>query len=254
MEPGPRNASRGWPAGRGGAARAGPAPGGGPGKGPSGGGDRGCLRGSGCSSRELPGAHFTRVGLRGRAGLRRAPERRGALQPLRLAAAGAAPPRPPARVPPAMAFANFRRILRLSTFEKRKSREYEHVRRDLDPNEVWEIVGELGDGAFGKVYKVRALRGTRGAWSRSGREGHWSWSVSAAARENAEGLPRPELGVPGSRPADPSSLPGVGGTLTQPGSVLAPLTARRLPPSFFRALPVRPARLSAPQGETKGRL
>lgn len=56
-----------------------------------------------------------------------------------------------------MAFANFRRILRLSTFEKRKSREYEHVRRDVDPNEVWEIVGELGDGAFGKVYKVRAL-------------------------------------------------------------------------------------------------
>lgn len=62
-----------------------------------------------------------------------------------------------------MAFANFRRILRLSTFEKRKSREYEHVRRDLDPNEVWEIVGELGDGAFGKVYKVRALSGGLGA-------------------------------------------------------------------------------------------
>lgn len=58
-----------------------------------------------------------------------------------------------------MAFANFRRILRLSAFEKRRSKEYEHVRRDLDPGEVWEVVGELGDGAFGKVYKVGARRG-----------------------------------------------------------------------------------------------
>lgn len=58
-----------------------------------------------------------------------------------------------------MAFANFRRILRLSTFEKRRSKEYEHVRRDLDPAEVWEVVGELGDGAFGKVYKVGRRRG-----------------------------------------------------------------------------------------------
>lgn len=71
-----------------------------------------------------------------------------------------------------MAFANFRRILRLSTFEKRKSREYEHVRRDVDPNEVWEIVGELGDGAFGKVYKVRALGvGGPGRVERPGNEG-----------------------------------------------------------------------------------
>lgn len=60
-----------------------------PGTGPSGGGDRGRLRGSGCSRRAQPGAHLTGDGLRGRAGLGRTPERRGVLQPLLLAAAGA---------------------------------------------------------------------------------------------------------------------------------------------------------------------
>ncbi|XP_042195831.1 serine/threonine-protein kinase 10 isoform X2 [Callorhinchus milii] len=54
-----------------------------------------------------------------------------------------------------MAFANFRRILRLSTFEKKKYKQYEHVHRDCDPEELWQLVGELGDGAFGKVYKAR---------------------------------------------------------------------------------------------------
>lgn len=34
-------------------------------------------------------------------------------------------------------------------------KQYEHVHRNVNPNEVWEIVGELGDGAFGKVYKAR---------------------------------------------------------------------------------------------------
>lgn len=36
----------------------------------------------------------------------------------------------------------------------KKKKQYEHVHRDVNPEEIWEIIGELGDGAFGKVFKV----------------------------------------------------------------------------------------------------
>uniref|UniRef100_A0A8C1NK33 non-specific serine/threonine protein kinase n=1 Tax=Cyprinus carpio TaxID=7962 RepID=A0A8C1NK33_CYPCA len=52
-----------------------------------------------------------------------------------------------------MSFFNFRKIFKLGTEKKKK--QYEHVHRDINPEEIWEIVGELGDGAFGKVYKAQ---------------------------------------------------------------------------------------------------
>lgn len=53
-----------------------------------------------------------------------------------------------------MAFAKFNKILRLPIDKKKKVKQYEHVHRDVNPHDLWEIIGELGDGAFGKVYKV----------------------------------------------------------------------------------------------------
>ncbi|XP_075072302.1 STE20-like serine/threonine-protein kinase isoform X2 [Mixophyes fleayi] len=52
-----------------------------------------------------------------------------------------------------MSFFNFRKIFKLGGDKKKK--QYEHVKRDQNPEEVWEIIGELGDGAFGKVFKAQ---------------------------------------------------------------------------------------------------
>lgn len=61
-----------------------------------------------------------------------------------------------------MAFFNFRKIFKLGAEKKKK--QYEHVRRDENPEEIWEIIGELGDGAFGKVFKVGSDSFTSGVW------------------------------------------------------------------------------------------
>ncbi|GCB75346.1 hypothetical protein scyTo_0020354 [Scyliorhinus torazame] len=51
-----------------------------------------------------------------------------------------------------MSFFNFRKIFKIGGEKKKK--QFEHVKMDVNPEEVWQIIGELGDGAFGKVYKL----------------------------------------------------------------------------------------------------
>ncbi|XP_069733846.1 STE20-like serine/threonine-protein kinase [Phaenicophaeus curvirostris] len=48
-------------------------------------------------------------------------------------------------------------LRRLFGFSEKKKppRWYEHIKRDVDPEEAWLVLGELGDGAFGKVFKVQ---------------------------------------------------------------------------------------------------
>lgn len=49
---------------------------------------------------------------------------------------------------------SFKKLLGIGRETGRNPLEDRNIIRDKDPNHVWEIVGELGDGAFGKVYKV----------------------------------------------------------------------------------------------------
>lgn len=39
----------------------------------------------------------------------------------------------------------------------KKKKEFSYIIKDVDPYTVWEIIGELGDGSFGKVYKVNRI-------------------------------------------------------------------------------------------------
>ena len=53
---------------------------------------------------------------------------------------------------------SFKKLLGIGGEVKKRGIENRNVITDKDPNVVWEIVGELGDGAFGKVYKVNSLQ------------------------------------------------------------------------------------------------
>nr|CAI5825630.1 unnamed protein product [Callosobruchus analis] len=50
---------------------------------------------------------------------------------------------------------NIRKVLHIGGNDSKKRKVYNNVRMDCDPTEYWEMIGELGDGAYGKVYKAQ---------------------------------------------------------------------------------------------------
>ncbi|XP_052873307.1 STE20-like serine/threonine-protein kinase [Anopheles cruzii] len=51
---------------------------------------------------------------------------------------------------------NLKKVFHLGSGEAKKKRIFNNIRMDTDPNDFWEMIGELGDGAFGKVYKAQS--------------------------------------------------------------------------------------------------
>eukprot|EP00092_Neocalanus_flemingeri_P056366 GFUD01066806.1.p1 GENE.GFUD01066806.1~~GFUD01066806.1.p1 ORF type:complete len:1751 (+),score=481.79 GFUD01066806.1:294-5546(+) len=49
---------------------------------------------------------------------------------------------------------SIKKVLNIGQSEK-KRKCFQHIKEDIDPETIWDIIGELGDGAFGKVHKAR---------------------------------------------------------------------------------------------------
>lgn len=47
-----------------------------------------------------------------------------------------------------------KKVLHLGNNEAKKKKVFNNIHMDCDVDDSWEMIGELGDGAFGKVYKV----------------------------------------------------------------------------------------------------
>ncbi|KAF6731579.1 Serine/threonine-protein kinase 10 [Oryzias melastigma] len=98
-----------------------------------------------------------------------------------------------------MALSRFSKMFRIDT--KKKGKQYEHVNRDVNPNDMWEIVGELGDGAFGKVYKSPGKEACQTSQT--------SLEVEASADTPSPTTPSPSSPVPLPRTGPrPDSLTG----------------------------------------------
>lgn len=52
---------------------------------------------------------------------------------------------------------NLKKVFHLGSGEAKKKRIYNNIRMDTDPTDFWDMIGELGDGAFGKVIIIVAV-------------------------------------------------------------------------------------------------
>jgi len=50
---------------------------------------------------------------------------------------------------------SIKKVLNIGQSDSKKKKTFQHIKEDVDPETVWDIIGELGDGAFGKVHKAR---------------------------------------------------------------------------------------------------
>lgn len=68
-------------------------------------------------------------------------------------------------------------LLKLFKGTAKHKREYPNIRQGADPLEQWQKIGEIGDGSFGKVFKVRVRTLSRGVVAPLGRVAVGGWMI-----------------------------------------------------------------------------